>query len=108
MPPGQEPLQNEIEMSLMQVRPGGQSRKGDGSQNLRLVDKTAELRSTDSRGGCPEHEPVTGLGSGDARSPACWVGGLRSFHAHVVTYIGALHPEDHILGNIGGVVGNAF
>jgi hypothetical protein len=54
MPPGQEPLQNEIEMSLMQVRPGGQKKgRMTARKNLRLVDKTVELQSTDSRGGCP-------------------------------------------------------
>src|ERR1700723_2580627 len=49
----QEPLQNEIEISLMQVRPGGQSRKCDGSQNPMplQVKKIAELRSTGPAGG---------------------------------------------------------
>jgi hypothetical protein len=51
MPPGQEPLQNEIEMSLMQVRPGGQRRNCDGSQNSMTLQtkQPAELRSTDGR-----------------------------------------------------------
>jgi hypothetical protein len=54
---GQEPLQNEIEISLMQVRPGGQSRKCDGSQNPMTlqVKKIAELRSTGPAGGGGPH-----------------------------------------------------
>src|SRR5689334_18369953 len=68
------------------------------------------MRKTKSRAGLPVSEQQSEFGSSKSgqralRSSANFLARLPLL-AHIVADIGAAHPEDHIFGNVGSMIGD--